>query len=328
MQQFKKHLSRIIILALLFNCYNVYSWGFYAHKKINRHAVFALPPGMFGFFKNHIEYITEHAVDPDKRSFVSEEEAIRHYIDIDHYGPSPFDSMPKRWDKAVEKYTEEVLKEYGTNPWHIQIMLYRLTKAFEDKDFDAILYNAASLGHYVADATTPLHTTQYYDGKIPKHDGIHAFWETRIPELFANEYNFLVGRAEYIKNPLEKAWSLVKQSHMAIDTIFLIKDYMLSNFPEDKKFVFENRGQTLVKEYSIEYSRLFSNKLNHMVERKMRIAVQAVSSFWFTAWVNAGQPNLTGIEKQQISNQHDSLIQEQNKAFQSGSYKGRTGHGF
>lgn len=328
MQQFKKYLSKIIVLAIVLKCYNVYSWGFFSHKKINRHAVFALPPEMFGFFKDHIEYITEHAVDPDKRSFVSEEEAVRHYIDIDHYGPSPFDSMPKRWDKAVEKYTEEVLKKYGVNPWHIQIMLYRLTKAFENKDMDAILYNSASLGHYVADATVPLHTTLYYDGKRPEHDGIHAFWETRIPELFAHEYDFFVGRAQYIRNPLDKAWSLVKQSHMAIDTIFWVKDYMLSNFPEDKKFVFENRGQTLVKEYSIEYSRMFSKKLNNMVERKMRIAVHAVSSFWYTAWVNAGQPNLTEIEKQQISNQHDSLLLEQDRAFQSGSFKGRPGHGF
>jgi len=42
-------------------------WGFYGHKRINRVAIFTLPPEMFGFYKEHIEYLTEHAVDPDKR---------------------------------------------------------------------------------------------------------------------------------------------------------------------------------------------------------------------------------------------------------------------
>ena len=41
-------------------------WGFFGHKRINRIAVFTLPPEMFGFYKEHIEFLTEHAVDPDK----------------------------------------------------------------------------------------------------------------------------------------------------------------------------------------------------------------------------------------------------------------------
>ena len=142
------------------------------------------PPEMFGFFKTHIEYLTEHSVDPDRRAMVNEEEAVRHYIDIDYYGESPFDSVPKHWTDAVEKYSEDTLKKYGTNPWYIQIMLYNLTEAFENQNAQAILWHAANLGHYIADATVPLHTTLYYDGKYKEQKGIHAFWESRIPELF------------------------------------------------------------------------------------------------------------------------------------------------
>jgi hypothetical protein len=29
-----------------------------------------------------------------------------------------------------------------------------------------------------------------------------------------------------------------------------------------------------------------------MVERRMRAAIICISSFWYTAWVNGGQPNL------------------------------------
>ena len=44
-----------------------FGWGFYAHKQINRLAVFTLPPPLIGLYKMNIKYITEHAVDADKR---------------------------------------------------------------------------------------------------------------------------------------------------------------------------------------------------------------------------------------------------------------------
>ena len=73
------------------------SWGFYGHKKINRLAVFTLPEQILPFYKSHIEFITEHAVDPDKRRYAVEGEAAHHYIDIDHYTKNqenPFEVMP------------------------------------------------------------------------------------------------------------------------------------------------------------------------------------------------------------------------------------------
>jgi hypothetical protein len=36
---------------------HAYSWGFFAHQKINRMAVFTLPDGMIGFYKEHLDYI-------------------------------------------------------------------------------------------------------------------------------------------------------------------------------------------------------------------------------------------------------------------------------
>ncbi len=300
-----------------------FSWGFYVHRVVNRHAVFTLPPEMFGFFKSHIEYLTEHAVDPDKRSFMSEKEAVRHYIDIDHYGENPFELMPQKWNDAIAKFSEDTLQAYGINPWHIQIMMFRLTKAFEEKNVDDILFNAANIGHYIGDATVPLHTSQYYDGKKPEHKGIHAFWETGIPELLAGDYNYLVGRAHYIKNPLKEAWRLVKESHYEVDTIFAVLDYMNANFPEDKKYSFINKGQVVLKAYSREYATEFSLRMNNMVERKMQTAIKAVGSFWYTAWVNAGQPNLLDIEGESISKKLEKEILQQDSSFNSGKILGR-----
>lgn len=99
-------------------------------------AVFTLPPEMISFYKKNIHFITEHAVDADKRRYVLKEEASRHYIDMDHYieyGEDPFDQVPKKWNDAVAKFTEDTLQAYGIVPWHVNLMMVRLTKAFEEK---------------------------------------------------------------------------------------------------------------------------------------------------------------------------------------------------
>ena len=137
--------SKITIWGVLFSVLLVFpiqtlnSWGFFGHIRINKMAVFTLPPEMIGFYKRYIDYISEHAVDPDKRRYASAVEAPRHYIDIDHYGEHPFDSMPRRWNDAVDKYSEDTLQAYGIVPWHIEIIYKRLVYAFIEKDSDKIL---------------------------------------------------------------------------------------------------------------------------------------------------------------------------------------------
>ena len=115
------------------------AWGFWGHMRINRQAVFSLPPELISFYKANIEYITEHAVDPDKRRYAIEGEAQRHFIDLDHFCTYPCDDFPKDWNGAVEKFTEDSLQAYGIVPWHIQTMLIRLTKAFKENNVQAII---------------------------------------------------------------------------------------------------------------------------------------------------------------------------------------------
>src|SRR5688500_3946005 len=134
-----------------------FCWGFYAHKKINYHAVFLLPPEMMVLYKPHIDFLAEHAVDPDKRRYAIPEEGPRHYIDLDHYGVYPFNELPRKWEDAVAKYSEDSLIKHGIAPWWLQTMLYRLTAAFREKNQSKILKLSAEIGHYVGDLHVPLH---------------------------------------------------------------------------------------------------------------------------------------------------------------------------
>ena len=70
---------KIVALLLFLSSFLFASipWGFYAHNRANRYAVFTLPEELVGFYKKHIDYLTEHAVDSDKRRYAVKEEAPR-----------------------------------------------------------------------------------------------------------------------------------------------------------------------------------------------------------------------------------------------------------
>ena len=64
----------LFIISLSIIHYKSFCWGFYAHQKINYYAVFLLPPEMMVLYKPNISFLSEHAVDPDKRRYAVAEE--------------------------------------------------------------------------------------------------------------------------------------------------------------------------------------------------------------------------------------------------------------
>jgi len=301
-------------------------WGFFGHKRINRIATFTLPPEMFGFYKEHIEYLTEHAVDPDKRRYAVDGEAQRHYIDIDHYsehGEDPFDVVPKRWKDAVTKFSEDTLQAYGIVPWHVIVMKYRLQRAFEHKNVDLILKYSADIGHYIGDAHVPLHTTENYNGQLTDQKGIHGLWESRLVEINYANYDYFVGKAEYIDHLQDKMWQVVKGSHYALDSVFQMEKDVTTAIGPDKKYSYEQRGATTVRVYSYDFSQEYHRRMNGMVERRLRSAIATVGSVWYTAWIDAGQPNLEKLQNTPPSPELLEEINQLNEQYKNGHSKGR-----
>ncbi len=372
-------------------------WGFFGHRRINRMAVFTLPPDLLGFYKKNIEYITEHAVDPDKRRYASRHEAVRHYIDLDHWGEYPFPEVPRNWTDVLLQYTDvyavtttndtlhlfgkehftaieleveaeenayrrffrehilpqyyddewivdcEVLNkllaedidcqsafaidrfsEYGILPYHLASMQYRLTEAFKAKDVKAILRLSADFGHYIGDAHVPLHTTENYNGQLTDQVGIHAFWESRIPELFADEtYDFFVGKAKYIDQPKDYFWDIVLTSHAYVDSVLQIEKELSQTFPQDQQYCYEERLGRTVRVQCTEYARAYQQRLAGMIEERMRQSVHAIGCAWYTAWTDAGQPNLQLDQALPLTAAERRELESLEQQFQNGNAKGR-----
>jgi hypothetical protein len=282
----------LTVIFLLLMPFRAQAWGFWAHQRINRMAVFTLPPEMLHLYKKNIEYLTVHAVDPDSRRYAVEGEAPRHFIDVDHYGHYPFDNVPRKWKDAVEKFSEDTLMAYGIVPWHIQRAYYNLVDAFKSGDLQRIMKESADIGHYIADSNVPLHTTENYNGQMTGQRGIHGLWESRLPELFAENYDYYIGRANYIDRVLDEAWKTVLESHLALDSVLSFEKALTATFPSDQKYSFENRANVLGKTYSKEFCKAYHDMLAGQVERRLRSSIIRVGSVWYTAWVDAGQPDL------------------------------------
>ncbi|MBI2731477.1 MAG: S1/P1 Nuclease [Sphingobacteriales bacterium] len=313
-----------LLFCLLAIQLQAHSWGFFGHRKINYYAVFLLPPEMMVLYKNQIDFLTEHSTDPDKRRYAVSNEAPRHYLDIDHYGTYPYDNLPRKWTDAVTKFGEDSLNAHGIVPWWVQAMLNRLTGAFKEKNQAKILKYSAEIGHYIADAHVPLHASSNHDGQLTNQKGIHAFWESRLPELLADkEWDFFIGRAEYIQRPGEFIWSRFLESAKASDSVLRFEKVLSERFPGDRKYGFENRNGVVIRQYSSDYSNAYDKMLNGMVERRMRQAIYAVASFWYTAWVNAGQPDLSKLTNKEFSAEDQKEFDELNNQWKGGKIQGR-----
>ncbi|QJW89745.1 integrase [Spirosoma taeanense] len=290
-------------------------WGFYAHQQINRLAVFTLPADMIPFFKKHIGYLTDNAVNPDRRRYAVVGEAPRHFIDLDVYADTTAATLPRLYKDAVSRYGEDTLALHGLVPWQIQLTKYQLTEAFRQRNVRRILRVAADLGHYIADANVPLHTTRNYNGQLTNQQGIHGFWESRLPELFSTDYDFLTGQAEYIESPQRAAWRAVFGAHAALDSVLRIEQTLTQEIGERQKFGFEERNGLTTKVYSADFSRAYHERLRGQVERQMRASVKMVGDFWFTCWVDAGQPDLRPLASYQITEQEQTEDNEEKKSW-------------
>jgi hypothetical protein len=398
-------------------------WGFFAHKRINRLAVFTLPPEMMVFFKPNIGYITENAVAPDVRRYAVANEASHHYIDLDRYG-SQNNKLPHNFPEALAAFTnvwaidtkgdsillfgdnlftldtvdagrkypeiflhwkkspvkawknstlrisqknyrhyfnsqilprfeegsgvldndslrifmknegyelnfqkvvfKENLSEHGVLPWNLQKVQKNLTFAFKNRDSKYILKVCADLGHYIGDAHVPLHTTSNYNGQKTDQEGLHAFWESRIPELFADEqYDYIVGKPVYFKDKTAYFWDMVLESNRILDSVFLMEKALRTEFPPDQQLCPDTRSEKIIITQCRDFSEAYQNALNGMVERRMRGAIHSVASAWFTAWVDAGQPDLNNLDVPLDSEADKKEAENLKKLLEQGKILGR-----
>lgn len=229
--------------------------------------------------------------------------------------------IPLRVQKA---FYRERLTEHGIVPWYLQKMQRDLTEAFRRRNSKQILRLCADMGHYIADAHVPLHTTSNYNGQKTGQHGIHGFWESRVPELFADEqYDFFVGKPAYINNTVNFFWQAVFESNSMVDSVLSVERLLRNTFPSDRQMCPDVRNGRSTLAPCRDYADAYQTALQGMMERRMRAAIHAVGSAWYTAWVDAGQPDLSNMDVPLPTEQELKEEAELKKKFEQGKILGR-----
>src|SRR6187401_1263072 len=127
----------IVVVAVAVAAERPAAWGFEAHRLIADRAVDLLPAEIRPFFVKHRAFISEHAIDPDLwRTAGWIEEPPQHFLDMDAYGPAPFDAIPHDKDAAIAKFGKDMVQKNGLLPWRVDEMYSKLVRAFADAKAD------------------------------------------------------------------------------------------------------------------------------------------------------------------------------------------------
>lgn len=301
-RRFRKRPKARLAFGLAFLCcaspHHADAWGFAAHRRIVDAAIHWLPDPLHGFFKSHHQWLKEHALDADLRKHTVQGESERHYIDLDRYSPS-LDTLkswfPLSWEDAKVRWTEDTLLAHGIGPWNAESTYQRLVRAFAACDEQGILRCAVDLAHYIGDLHVPLHTTANYNGQFSGQKGIHALWETHVPEAFMDAFNLAPGpshRPLWIPIIREVVWEITLESHACLPLVYAAEQTVRrdsSHLPVDA-YVTRGRSRQLMR--SPAFVQAYRRQLTGQVEQRMASACQRISDLWYSAWVEAGEPPL------------------------------------
>ncbi|WP_420239445.1 S1/P1 nuclease [Telmatobacter bradus] len=173
----------VAALALALAPVAAHAWGNEGHRMINRLGAATLPADVPAFLHteqalNEIEYL---GPEPDRWRSPSEPELVaaqapEHFIDMelaDALGPLP----RKRLDFEAKVFAAGQRPEkIGLQPWQATEVWERLKSSLREYRVlsaqhadtkpveQAILFYVGWLGHYVGDASQPLHTSIQYNG--------------------------------------------------------------------------------------------------------------------------------------------------------------------
>lgn len=249
-------------------------WGWQGHRYINEHAVDYLPPEM-DFFQAKRSFLRDHAVDPD----TDPQPGFYHYIDIDYYPEFFSGTLPHNMDSLVALYNLSIVEGNGTVPWVIDEWTDSLTALMAAKQWDDAWQVAAELGHYVADASQPLHLTLNYNGQLTGNNGIHSRYETNMVNQNLSQMALPAGMGRHWENVLDSVFYYIGEIYPYVDSIMIADDLARSQDP--------GFGST--------YYDIMWQELEQLTIISMHYSILNLASIWRTAWENANDPDPLGL---------------------------------
>ena len=285
----------LLIVLLLAN--SAWPWGNEGHMMINRVAAEKLPADVPAFFRNAAEQLAYLGPEPDRWREKTElalkpSQEPDHFIDLELVEgmtlPPDRYSYYRMLETARQEHSPQAAnlwpEKVGLQPYIAMEVFERLIVAFREyrqairdhrstefSERNAIFY-AGWLGHYVADAANPLHTTVNYNGWTTANPNgnttantIH--WKMEGQFVAANQKqlrfaDLVPAQPRELKNPFQDYLSYLWKSHSYVEQVYQL----------EKSGGFEGAGTADSRQF---------------IEQRMAFGATMLRDLWYTAWVNS-----------------------------------------
>jgi len=279
----------IVVVAVAVAAERPAAWGFEAHRLIADRAVDLLPAEIRPFFVKHRAFISEHAIDPDLwRTAGWIEEPPQHFLDMDAYGPAPFDAIPHDKDAAIAKFGKDMVQKNGLLPWRVDEMYSKLVRAFADAKADRpyardnIKFLSAVLAHYVGDAHVPFHAVLNHDGQVTNQQGLHSRFESQMFDRYRLRLRIRPAPITVTTSPRDFIFdTLAVSASLAEPMLAADRDAIGSGDVYDAAY----------------YDRFFA-RAQPVLERRLSEAIAATAALITRAWEEGGKPSLADVPAQ------------------------------
>ena len=252
------------------------AWGRSGHRLVVNKAIDTLPPEIRWYFETNRAQLSQHVTDPLDAMTKLPAERRTHFIALDKYGRFPFEALPRVYKAAVTKFGKTKLDANGLLPWQIGVYSEKLTEAMKAGKWEEARLHAAILANYVAEAHDPFNTTDNFDGRLSGQPGINERFGSVLIDRYSSFFPMRPNDAVFVEDPTDRAFDACLSSHSWLETILLA----------------DRNARRGTNSFTDEYYDRFYNQAAAILIRQLSDAATDVGSFWLTAWINAGRPQL------------------------------------
>jgi hypothetical protein len=252
------------------------AWGKSGSKLVVNKAIETLPQGIREYFESNRNFLLQHVTDPLEAIGKTPAERHNHFIALDKYGRFPYDALPRVYKIALAKYGKAKLDANGLLPWQIGVYSEKLTEAMKAGKWEEAKLDAAILANYVADAHDPFNTTDNFDGHLSGQTGVNERFGAGLIERYSSFFPMRPNDAIFVEDPTDHAFEACLSAHSWLETILLA----------------DRNARQGENSYNDDYYDHFYNQAAAILIRELSDAATDVGSYWLTAWINAGRPQL------------------------------------
>ncbi len=327
----KKILKMIIILSLSATAETAFGWGGRGHDSICEAAVFLVKnqqlkeylqnkPHMMGHVCN-IPDTYWRTLSPDLRKLGDP----GHFINAESLGLK-LGEIPTDFRQIVTTYTGQdskakegkkilsVPEELGSNWWRAEQFYRRALADAEsvkkstppqnfkeeqnddlayNKNFYSMIINLGLMGHFVGDASQPLHNTSDYDGYASGHGGLHGYYEDASVAFFdADLVPRIIKKAKSFKSPKWLAQKTFIENMRVFSEVSLneLKDVLKADPVTKPSSLVIEKGMSLKTPAERQPASVGFKKFEKLVLEQMARSSSMLAYYWDEAYKAAGEP--------------------------------------